>query len=174
MGKIKKCSFCGKQVNKLWKSSPACCMNYICKAKMYEAKNKNKSESDTTEGKSKPKSNGKGYVRKTTGEKELFLRIYAERNGTCEVTGQQIKYDVNNFAHILSKGAYPKFRLLPENIIHVHPDVHHYYDNSDKETLLKHYPEAEVIYQKKERLKRRYYNVEGGDTDGDSQAEPSD
>lgn len=56
----------------------------------------------------------------------------------------------------------------------INKDVHHYYDNSDKETLLKHYPEAEVIYQKKERLIRRYYNVEEGNTNGDIPAEKED
>jgi len=32
------------------------------------------------------------------------------------------------FAHILPKGKYTKFKLNPENILVVHPEVHHLID----------------------------------------------
>jgi hypothetical protein len=100
----------------------------------------------------------KPHKRKKTGEYELFLKIYAEKKGLCEITGKQIPFNVSNFAHILSKGAYPGFRLNPENILHVTPEIHGLYDNSDKETLLGRYPNAGVFYQLKDKLRHEYYN----------------
>lgn len=100
----------------------------------------------------------KQKVRKATGEYKLFQQIYEEVGGRCQITGERIDFDVNNFAHILSKGAYPSLRLERDNIIHVLPEIHHLYDNSDKQTLLTTYPDAEIIYKIKEKLKYRYYN----------------
>ena len=96
--------------------------------------------------------------RKTTGEWALFCKIYAERKGLCQITGLPVRLDPSAFAHVLSKGAFPSYRLNPENIVLCLPDIHHYYDNSDKETLLKHYPEAYIIYQLKDKLRSEYYN----------------
>ena len=84
------------------------------------------------------------------------MQIYSERGGRCEVTGKMVPLIPHSFAHILSKAAYPRYRLNPDNIILVDPDVHNYYDNSDKETLLKHYPSAAIIYDRKEKLKAQY------------------
>ena len=111
-----------------------------------------KGYSDTSKNKSPLKR------RKTTGELKLFLQLYAERKGRCEITGQLIPFDVNNFAHILGKKAYPSLRLDPDNIIHVKPEIHHLYDNSSKEKLLEKYPAAIKIYEKKNELRYRYYN----------------
>lgn len=74
------------------------------------------------------------------------------------MTGKMVPLAPSAFAHILGKQAYPGYRLNPDNIILVDPDVHHYYDNSDKETLLKHYPNAGIIYERKEELKHKYHN----------------
>lgn len=169
MSKI--CPFCKKQVNSFWKAktrtSDPCCKNCVpLHEKKYGKKEKKEPESSTSTGGSKSKQSSgqtrystiKQKARKPTGELKLFLSIYAERKGICEVTGQQIPFNVSNFAHILSKGAYGEFRLNRDNIIHVHPDVHNYYDNSNKETLLSKYPEAIIIYDRKEELKRQYYS----------------
>ena len=111
-----------------------------------------KGYSDTSKNKSPLKR------RKTTGELKLFLQLYADRKGRCEITGKMIPFDVNNFAHILGKKAYPSLRLDPDNIIHVKPEIHHLYDNSSKEKLLEKYPAAIKIYEKKNELRYRYYN----------------
>ena len=95
--------------------------------------------------------------RKVTGEYSLFMKIYVERKGICEITGLEIPFDVNSFMHILSKGAYPKFRLKKDNIMLVNKKIHSLYDNEGSERLLKKFPQAIVIYQKKELLKKEYY-----------------
>lgn len=124
------------------------------------------SQNNNGEGDVQPESNrgqnrNSTIVRKTrkkTGEYDLFLKIYAERNGICEITGEQIRFNVSCFAHILAKGPYPGFRLNPDNIIMVKEEIHRLYDQSDKATLLAKYPEAIVIYDKKNKLRYQYYN----------------
>ena len=96
--------------------------------------------------------------RKPSGELKLFLEIYSERKGICEITGKQLPFDVNSFAHVLSKGAYPSLRLDPDNICFCDKEIHHLYDNSSREKLLEKFPEAIVIYERKEALRYKYYN----------------
>lgn len=96
--------------------------------------------------------------KKPTGELRLFQKIYAEVNGVCEITGVFLPFNVNNFAHILSKGAYPSMRLSRANVMHVDPRIHHLYDCGSKEDLLKEFPDAAIIYERKRDLKHNYYN----------------
>jgi len=105
----------------------------------------------------KKKKGLKQKERKPTGELALFKEIFLERNGKCQITGRDVIFDPMSFMHILSKGAYPKFRLKKENILLVEPEIHYIYDNSDKETLLFEYPKAKIIYEIKEELKIEYY-----------------
>lgn len=106
----------------------------------------------------KKEKNKTSPVIKTTGEYQLFLSIYAERKGICEITGKSLKFDVGCFAHILSKGAYPSYRLNPDNIIMMDKEIHDLYDNRSKEKLLDKFPEAQIIYDKKDKLRYLYYN----------------
>ena len=76
----------------------------------------------------------------------------------CELTGKPLDFNVNCFAHILGKGAYPSFRLYKPNIIMVQARVHHLYDNSSKEKLLAEFPQAVKIYEAKDKLRYEYYN----------------
>lgn len=97
-------------------------------------------------------------VYKPTGEKKVFLKIWQERGGKCEITGKSLIFPIpGNFMHILSKGAYPKFRLLPENIMLVFSCIHHLYDNGSRAKLLSQFPAASIIYDKKQELKQQYY-----------------
>lgn len=55
--------------------------------------------------------------RKPTGELQLFKEIWSEREHKCEVCESFIhEPSPSNFAHILAKGTYGKFRLLKDNI----------------------------------------------------------
>lgn len=98
------------------------------------------------------------YKRKPTGEYKLFLEIYAERKGICQITGKQLQFDIWSFLHILSKGAYSSLRLCEENILLVDRDIHDLYDHSSKEKLLEKYPAAIMIYELKDKLRYKYYN----------------
>jgi ribosomal protein L37E len=72
-------------------------------------------------------------TKKPTGELALFQALWLSRPHMCEVTGVVIKeFNVQCFMHVLSKKAYPKFRLNHRNILLVAPEVHHEYDNGDR------------------------------------------
>lgn len=96
--------------------------------------------------------------KKPTGELAIFKEIFKERGGKCQVTGKAIDFHPISFMHVLSKGAFPKFRLKKENIVMVLPEIHELYDCASKLHLLSKYPKAEFIYQKKEELKIEYHH----------------
>ena len=98
-------------------------------------------------------------LKKPTGELAMFKAIFLELKGKCEITGNTIEFHPISFAHILSKGAYPSFRLKRSNIIMVMPEIHELYDNASKLHLLSKYPAAEVIYERKEKLIQEYYKL---------------
>lgn len=68
---------------------------------------------------------------KSTGEKELFLQIWRERPHISAINGEPLGDEPNtyNFMHVLSKKAYPDFRLKNENIVLATFDQHYYYDS---------------------------------------------
>jgi len=105
-----------------------------------------------------PKKPKKGLNKKPkpTGELELFKKIYEKRKGICCITKEWLPFHVESFAHVLSKGAYPSFRLEEFNILLVQREIHRLYDNSSKEKLLEKYPNASIIYDLKQALKERY------------------
>jgi hypothetical protein len=98
----------------------------------------------------------KSQERKPTGELELFKKIYEQRKGICAITKEWVPFHVESFMHVLSKGAFPSFRLEEYNILLVQREVHRLYDNSSREKLLEKYPSAVIIYDLKDALKQRY------------------
>lgn len=75
------------------------------------------------------------YKRKPTGEKELFLRIWASRMHVCINCGVGLGKEpkVGYFSHIKSKGAYPELRLDETNIQLLCLPCHQAYDQGTKE-----------------------------------------
>jgi len=70
---------------------------------------------------------------KPTGELVLFQAIWQSRPHICQVSGEPIKeFNVYCFMHVLSKKAYPKYRLFDKNILLVTPDIHREYDCGDR------------------------------------------
>lgn len=155
---MKQCSECKKEFKSLWKAKTrdhgAMCA--VCWRK-YQAQQESRS-GGTKIGNVTMYSWDKYRKRKTTGELKLFMQIYSERKGVCEITGKPLKFEPSIFAHILSKAAFPSYRLNPDNIVMCDKRIHDLYDNSDRETLLRHFPEAEIIYRKKDELRFKYYN----------------
>ena len=49
--------------------------------------------------------------RESTGELELFRKIYEKRGRKCGITKQPLVFHVECFMHVLSKGSHPSFRL---------------------------------------------------------------
>ena len=84
------------------------------------------------------------------GELEMFKDIWENREVDeigrtfCEFTGKRID-NLNGtqrfiwvFSHVLPKGLYPAYRLNPENIRLVHPDLHMCTENFTKDMIDKH------------------------------------
>lgn len=75
----------------------------------------------------------KKKIPKATGELALFQAIWNTRPHICQVSGEPIKeFDIRCFMHVISKKAYPAYRLFDKNILLVTPEVHHEYDFGDK------------------------------------------
>ena len=106
------------------------------------------------------KNMGKNGLKRPTGQLSLFKEIFIAQKGKCMITGEEIPFHPNCFMHLLSKGAYPKFKLYKPNIWLVLEEIHYLYDNSSIEILLDQYPAAKIIYEKKEDLKILYYKKE--------------
>lgn len=98
----------------------------------------------------------KQYVRKKTGELEMFKEIWEERQHYSEVSGTYLgeDLDVSFFAHILPKGSYPKYRLRKENIILLTKKEHTQLDHAVQE--IKDNPDWEFIFRLREDLERQY------------------
>jgi hypothetical protein len=99
----------------------------------------------------------KVVVRKESGELEVFKMIWNERPHHCEVCKTTLHiFDHWNFAHILGKGAYQRFRLLKENILLACRNCHSQYDNGSTEND----PKFKWVLEKKQKLKMKYYGIE--------------
>jgi hypothetical protein len=90
-----------------------------------------------------------------TGEKKMFLEIWEEREHKCVLCDKFLGWEPNifYFSHILTKGAYPKFRLNKDNIMLNCMDCHIVWDNGDASKLKNH----KEWKEKKEELKSQYY-----------------
>ncbi len=90
---------------------------------------------------------------KGRGYRKLYLEIWIERPHVSEISGKPIReYDVCCFMHLLSKGAYPEFKLDKRNVFLVTREEHHRYDNVEREPL-KDLPEWQKVFELREELK---------------------
>lgn len=118
------------------------------------------------EGNKKRLSEKKAFVKATLpksedneyGQAEVFRQIAMERPHTSAISGVQISnLRPINFFHILGKGAYPKYKLLKENILIVTAKEHE--DWHQRRHELKNKPEWRPIFEKYDELKTRYNNT---------------
>lgn len=70
-------------------------------------------------------------VRKPTGEREVFVRLWAKCGGKSVISGAQLLPPEHplfhyQFAHCLNKGTYPEERLNEANIFPVTVEEHEY------------------------------------------------
>lgn len=95
-------------------------------------------------------------MRKKTGELDLFKQIWTERPHESEVSGELLyEFSPAYFAHLLSKGAYPGFRLKKENIILMTFEEHQLFDHQTHKA--KKDKRFDWVFAKKEELKSEYY-----------------
>lgn len=116
----------------------------------------------------KGKKNGYTYKRKPTGEKDVFEEVLDllpdDKPTTCYACGKRISVVTHsNFAHILSKGRFPRFRLYPENIKIMCFNIdgtgcHSRYDHQPKSTLTEDYWER--VFELREKLIEEYNHLD--------------
>lgn len=88
-----------------------------------------------------------------TQELLMFKQIWEERPHFCEVTGKPLgAFDVRLFSHVLTKGAYPKFRLYKKNIVLCLYEKHFEWEFKTRKTL-----EFSWIETLESSLKTEYY-----------------
>lgn len=130
-----------------------------CRNHQYLRQEKNKPAVTTSINDRKVK-HIKPKAKTPTGELPVFKQIWNERPHVSELSGEKLYYfDVHNFHHILTKAAYPKYRLFVDNIILLTKKEHnmvHAYSFSD---LIKMDERWRVIESKYSLLKQMY-NVE--------------
>jgi 5-methylcytosine-specific restriction endonuclease McrA len=82
------------------------------------------------------RSRKKKPVRKNTGERELFMEIWHERNHFCENCGDVLhEPQTHNFAHKKPKSTHPHLRLVKTNIMLLCYQCHYAYDHQGKQTF---------------------------------------
>lgn len=104
--------------------------------------------------------------RKNSNEPSLidfYNEIWNDRLHECELTFVSLDWIKPNtsiwkscFAHILPKSKFKELKFNPENIILVHPDIHHLIDNGTYDKLKKAIGERGLLIlnnRKKELLK---------------------
>lgn len=81
----------------------------------------------------------KNKPRKSTGEREMFEEIWAERPHYCENCGSYLGEEpkVFFFAHEKGKGAHPELRLVKANVKLWCYTCHHLHDFGSREEFLK-------------------------------------
>ncbi len=106
-----------------------------------------------------------------TGELKLFLEIYEKRknNWVSSLSGKPLTHRngflfINQFAHLLAKGKYSKFRLNKDNIFTITAEEHRLLDFGTERTreqyAREHHCDWNIIYRKIETLKSEYENTE--------------
>lgn len=101
-----------------------------------------------------------------TGEKELFEKIWNTRPRVCYVSKDRLlEPQASIFSHVLSKAAnkYYKYKLNPENIVLLRPDLHLLYDFGTEEQRQKTgYTEGwQRLYELRDKLKEQYKSENG-------------
>jgi 5-methylcytosine-specific restriction endonuclease McrA len=88
-------------------------------------------------------------------EKDLFIKIWKERKRECFVCGIPLGIvpRAHFFSHVLSKGAYPSFKLNPENIVLKCIACHEKWETAS----VKDDPNFREFLELKEELKSKYY-----------------
>lgn len=90
-----------------------------------------------------------------TGELALFKEIWGERPHESEISGEAIwEFSPVNFAHILPKGTYGKYRLNKDNIVIMAFHEHMMFDHETHKA--KADKRFDWVFEKKERLKAEY------------------
>lgn len=151
------CKFCEKDGQMIAVKSGHC----------QQCNHKNKQAKKKAAGK---KTGNYQYVREATGEGEMMRAIGLDALGeeatvcfVCKTPIAALTY--SNFAHVISKGKHPEFRLKPENIVilcHNYFDTgrscHHIWDFKPRSEIAND-PMWQEMIELEQQLKQEYKNL---------------
>ena len=121
-------------------------------------KRDDKKKTQTKQRKAIPLRSERG--RRIAQEDNSFFRgIWDERPHVSEVSGEPLgdKFKAVFMSHVLSKGAFPRFRHYKPNIVLMSFDEHDAWGNSHKQNSEEFKRKFANVLELKERLKREYY-----------------
>lgn len=99
--------------------------------------------------------------RKSTGEKEIFEEIAAEREWVCYVTDEKLtQLTPTQFMHVLPKALnkYPLFKLKKENIVLATDEIHFKWDHMPRSVVAKD-QKFDKLFALESELKIEYKNL---------------
>lgn len=99
--------------------------------------------------------------KKETGERDIFREIWTERSHISQISGKKLRGEDDpmwhwQFAHLLSKGAYPSLRHDKQNILLMTPEEHQEFDGGDREKFLQK-NNAIWVLEKMNSLRKKYH-----------------
>jgi hypothetical protein len=98
----------------------------------------------------------KTYLKRATGELDMFNEIWAEREHVSFVSGETIMGDMSVWymAHILPKGSYQRYRLRKDNIVLLTKEEHTLFDHASHK--IKDDPMWQPLLELKQEMKEMY------------------
>jgi hypothetical protein len=89
----------------------------------------------------------------------MFKEIWNEREHKSFVSGELLGHYAKPhfFAHVLSKGAYPRYRLNKDNIVLLTMEEHYLFDHGSMDQRDKTGLDWQPLYDLKDELKIKYY-----------------
>lgn len=117
---------------------------------------KYKEEKKLADGKKPAKHFSEYSKHKPSGELVLFKTLLEVRGAKSQISGESlVGFDVRWFSHLLSKAAYPSFRLLDRNIVLKTVKEHEMWETQRHK--LKNLHEWQWVFELEQELKQEYY-----------------
>jgi len=99
----------------------------------------------------------KAKFKAPTGELPMFKELWEERPHISELSGDKLWiFDINNYHHLLNKGAYGNFRLFKPNIIMLTRAEHRLIHDHSFEDLIKMDNRWQKVADRYQQLKEMY------------------
>lgn len=99
-----------------------------------------------------------GPKRKQIKELEFFQQEWKKRGGYCFITGEKLVFSPSVCFHVLGKGAFPKYRLNPDNLIFVNAKYHSDWHQLGQQKCLETDPRWQMVIDLYNKLKIEFNN----------------
>lgn len=97
-----------------------------------------------------------GAKRRKISELDFFQSEWKKRGGYCFITGEKLIFHPGVCFHVLGKGAFPSYRLNPENLIFVNAKYHNEWHVNGQQKCLEKDPRWQMVIDLYNKLKIQY------------------